>query len=785
MPSLRDLRRRFEQALESAEDVELGVSHLLEVDSRLGEGDTCFPDFGEDFHSLEPLGAGGMGEVYVARQRSAHDRLVALKRVPLEDQSELTLARLDAEAAAIAHLDHPNICKLYGTGRTSSGALFTILEFVDGLPIVEYCLNQRLPINQRLQLFCTLLLALQHCHARLLLHLDVKSANVLVTAEGVPKLLDFGIAHRLADHQSTMPQALSWLTAAPEQIHGLSKSVATDIFQAGTLLFQLMSGHSLFHFKPSASDKRSRSPGLNQLYRNDATFRTFTSRTVANDLSAIVSKCTANDSDDRYRSVNALLADVESVMERKPISLRRDQIHYRFQRFLSRHPWSSSSVVLFFTVIGFLLVTLSIQNSDLQKARLRAESALQESLALEDILSTALESVDPLQTADNLSARDVLAQARASLLSRSRPLPSVYEKLAQIHLNVGLIDEAGALLDAIDKGDASFNRIVLLAQIARLSGEITKADQLIQAVTPQNIDQTVNALREKSRIAAEQGDRNRATLMLADALMLKPSALLHLELARALKNNGQFDAALKELEAAKEWEATSAQFRSSVASSIELERSKLLRRKGKLASSIQAARVGLSIRESLYDNNSIAIASARNTLASALIKDGQLDEATTHLREALSSFEQHLGSTSPRYLMAAYNLANLHFREANYSDASNLIGNAIESAKSIWPEEHANLGFFFLLHSAAEIRLGQLSQAEELLDRASTILSVDESKLPSSISSAYVIAEREMLKHYQNQHDHHHERLARALEIISNENAGDADQYRAHLLSQH
>jgi serine/threonine protein kinase len=198
----------------------------------------------------EPIGHGGMGEVYRAiRADGQYTKEVAVKLVRGGFNSAFVLERFRNERQILATLDHPNIARLLDGGTTDDGIPYLVMELIVGVRIDSYCDTHGLSTTQRLQLFRQVCAAVQYAHQRLVIHRDIKPSNILVTQEGVPKVLDFGIAKILdpagAGAETTLARPMTPEYASPEQIRGESITTASDVYSLGVVLFQLLTGRSL------------------------------------------------------------------------------------------------------------------------------------------------------------------------------------------------------------------------------------------------------------------------------------------------------------------------------------------------------------------------------------------------------------------------------------------------------------------------------------------------------------------------------------------------------------
>jgi TolB-like protein/tRNA A-37 threonylcarbamoyl transferase component Bud32/Tfp pilus assembly protein PilF len=279
------------------------------------------------YRIIREIGRGGMGYVFLAERADAlFEKQVAIKIVRLTADADVLIERFRRERQILATLEHPNITRMLDAGVTDDQVPFVVMEYVDGVPIDEYCDRHQLDVRARLELFCEVCLAAHAAHARGIIHRDLKPANILVTAEGVPKLLDFGIAKLLesasedARITQTSQRVLTPLTAAPEQLSGGATTVATDIYALGVLLYRLITGdypfgdaarsssaleHAIQHTPPPLPSHAVRSrAGVSSL-----------SPAGARDLDYIVLKALKKAPQNRYGSAEDLVADVRQHLD--------------------------------------------------------------------------------------------------------------------------------------------------------------------------------------------------------------------------------------------------------------------------------------------------------------------------------------------------------------------------------------------------------------------------------------------------------------------------------------
>src|SRR5205823_3967580 len=250
-----ELRMDLERLLAAGEKA---GTHFLSHPAVLREFILDFPQLVEtwigrrigSYELVEEIGVGGMGEVYRAvRADDEYRKEVAIKLVRSGQDSGFVLHRFKNERQILAGLDHPNIARLLDGGTTEQGLPYFVMEFIEGQRIDEYCDAQKLATTERLKLFLPVCSAVQYAHQRLIIHRDIKPGNILVTPEGVPKLLDFGIAKLLdpaegvtARLTATGMRLMTPNYASPEQVRGEAVTTATDIYSLGAVLFAVVTG---------------------------------------------------------------------------------------------------------------------------------------------------------------------------------------------------------------------------------------------------------------------------------------------------------------------------------------------------------------------------------------------------------------------------------------------------------------------------------------------------------------------------------------------------------------
>jgi TolB-like protein/Tfp pilus assembly protein PilF/tRNA A-37 threonylcarbamoyl transferase component Bud32 len=291
------------------------------------------------YELVREIGRGGMGAVYLARRAdAAFQREVAVKLVQAGLEAGPILSRFRAERQILASLSHPNIATLLDGGTTEEGIPFFVMELVDGRPIDVHCREERLGLEAVLRLFLSVCAAVQHAHGKLVVHRDLKPSNILVTREGTPKLLDFGVARMLtpesAERTATDQRALTPAFASPEQVRGDPVTSASDVYSLGVVLYALLTGR-----RPYRAATGEPAALLNAVLTEDPRppGAAAPGAGISRDLDAIVLKALRKEPGSRYPSAGELGKDLARFLDGARVQARADTFGYAARRFASRH----------------------------------------------------------------------------------------------------------------------------------------------------------------------------------------------------------------------------------------------------------------------------------------------------------------------------------------------------------------------------------------------------------------------------------------------------------------
>ena len=296
-----------------------------------------------NYEIRERLGEGGMGAVYRAVRVSDFQKQVAIKVVKRGMDTDVMLRRFRDERQILAALDHPNIARLADGGAIQDGRPYLVMDYVEGTPVTQYCEQHQLKLADRLHLFRVICSAVQYAHQNLVIHRDLKPGNILVTPDGTPKLLDFGIAKLMEPDAEVTRTSFRFMTpecASPEQVRGDAVTTATDVYALGVLLYQLLTGEKPYEFRTGTAEE------IRRIICETEPRKPSSVRALSEDLNNIVLKAMHKDPSHRYASVEHLSEDIRRYLAARPVTARKDTFRYRASRFLARHKTSSAAAAL-------------------------------------------------------------------------------------------------------------------------------------------------------------------------------------------------------------------------------------------------------------------------------------------------------------------------------------------------------------------------------------------------------------------------------------------------------
>ena len=707
------------------------------------------------YRILREIGRGGMGSVHLAERDDQFRRQVAVKVVKRGMDTDEVLLRFRYERQILAALEHPNIARLYDGGVADDGLPYLVMEYVEGRPITAYCDERGLDVEARLALFGTVCQAVQFAHRSLVVHRDVKPSNILVTADGTPKLLDFGIAKLLSDdapegapRTRTGVRILTPEYAAPEQIRGGPITTATDVYALGVLLYELLAavrpialeGKGPHEAEQAVLEQEpirpSAAPGLPDRLR----------RRLRGDLDSIALRAVEKDPSRRYTTAQELLEDVNRHLAGLPVQARRDTVGYRMRSYVRRHRTGVATAAAFLLVIvGFL----TVYNMRVTRERDRAQAEAAKATATTAFVTGLFKGADPDDSpGDTLNVFELLERGAGRLtpaeVEEPEVLATLQATLGRLYLELGdypratpLLDSAVVLRRAIHGPDHEEMGRALrdAAEVRSIAGDYPASDSLYrQAVAIQRrrlgdrhreLAVTLNYLAD---MLAQSGRPDSAEPLFREALAILEAApgderdeIAHSKFGLGVvkRYQGKFDEAeplfREVLRLRRELYGDE---QTDVAVTLN-DLGILYLETGRYDSAEATLRESLAIRRTLFGNRHREVAQGLNNLA-FIPYEARKDYAGADSlwREALAIWEGMHGRRHRDVGMVLGNLAQLELDRGNPDSAVALYGAALDVMRAVSGEESADAARMTRSLGVALYRLGDMAGAQARLERA-------------------------------------------------------------------
>jgi eukaryotic-like serine/threonine-protein kinase len=633
------------------------------------------------FHLKKILGEGGMGVVWLAERTDAGN-LVAIKFLPHAGLSPARRERFAREIKTLAKLKHPYIARLYDAGALADGTPWFAMEYVEGMRFTEYCRQPGRSIEEQLHLFRTVCEAVRYAHGQEVIHRDLKPSNILVTEDGKPRLLDFGIARELHQFDETPEQTRSGLRfwsphyAAPEWTRDGIVGLFTDVYSLGVILYEMLAGqlpadrpqssplngekrdNDIHPSKPSYVVSQATSP---EQKSNPASKL---SKAEWRDLDVLCLKAMHRDSHQRYPSVEALIRDIDHFLKNEPLEARPDTRRYRASKFIRRH----RPAVLAASVTVALVISMTFLFAlRLAKAR---NAALAEASRREQIQRFMLnlfqggdKETGPAEDLRVVTLIDRGVQGTQNLTKEPEVQADLYQTLGTMYQRLGKLDRADALLqsslrvrNALSQPDqsATADNLIALGLLQSEQGKYKVAEQTVR--------QALTDLRSHD-------PRNKPLLAEAESA-----------LGSVLVANGH------------------------------------------QAQSVDILNQAISTMESSGNSPSPELSQAIGTLADAQLYLGHYDEAESLNRRALTIDRQVYGDRHPHIAEDLGNLAQIQEIRGHYTEAERDERSALQIMESWYSVDHPETARKMITLASTLVMEGKYPEAENLSSQALVIL---------------------------------------------------------------
>lgn len=727
------------------------------------------------------LGRGGMGNVYLAERVDEQFRQqVALKLLHTGFTNENQIRRFLAERQILASLNHDNIAGLLDGGITEHGQPWFAMEYVEGQSIDQFCNSRRLTVHQRLELFLNVCKTIGYAHRQLVVHRDLKPSNIMVKKDGTVKLLDFGIAKVLNRDDVNPEQApvtktgllpLTPAYASPEQVKGEVVTTASDIYQLGMILYELLSGRRPY-------DVTGRTPSeLEEIICEQEPTRPSTAITqhsenntgspatpvpegaghpseprllqkkLRGDLDTIILKALRKEPGRRYSSAEQFAEDIERYLAGLPVTAHPDSHSYRIRKFIRRHKIGVASIAAFVLLLAGYAVTITWHS---QRTHAALEQARQEAAKAEQVtgfLMGMFESGRPGEMpSDNITARELLDRGieEANRLDDQPEIQAqMYEVVGRVNLSLGQFNKAESPLEkSLEIRKAHFGAhhpetarsLHHMGLYHHRTGDYKKADRLIREALDirqsyfGNEDIAVaSSLNSLADLLHSTGNYDEAETIYRQVLPLRRELLGEehhdvnstlYRLGNLLQDLGRYDEAEEKLKQSIELTKKLKGERHLDTASNMISLALLLRNQGKLSEAEQMNRQGLEIYREVLDEDHPYIAAAINNLAVILYDSEEYDQAIPLYYEALERYRAMLGNEHAGIATMIDNLGAAYSRSGNLRQAETLYSESLAMRLNLLEPEHPDVARSMNNLGSVLRRMGQLEESEHFLTQA-------------------------------------------------------------------
>lgn len=698
-------------------------------------------------YRLERLVAsGGMGSVYLAKrvdEQFEHIAAIKLIRHGLIDEG--SLRRFRSERQTLARLEHPYIARLLDGGVTEAALPYLVMEYVEGQPIHRYCDERRLPVAERLELFLRVCDAVQYAHRNLVVHRDIKPENILITADGNPKLVDFGIAKTIEPDTAEAPPTATgghrMFTpeyASPEQIRGQAITTATDVYSLGVVLFELLAGHRPFRLHTRALHEVERAVCESEPDRPSTAVQRTVRRTTTGgeleitpaqvgaarrteparlrrllrgDLDAIVLRALQKEPRQRYASVEQLAADIRNQMDGLPIVARPISRTARTWKLLQRHRFAFGMAAIVLIALVAALTTVAVARMRERMAAIRAREEAEnarvevvKSTKVIDFLQNTLTAVSPEELGQDVRMSEVLGHALTTLRLEPEDDPEVETAIRTA------IGKAYAALGRFDDAEPQLRAALALQE--RIHG----GDHPDVSRSLANLAQLL--YQQRSFAAAE--DVAQRALEMSRRLYGEN----HPDIGRDLNNLAAVRRAQGALDEAEQLYRAALALRRALPPGAELQVAETLnnlgnvaRARGDLAEAEQLCREALALRRAALAPDHPLVTQSLDNLAVLLASRRAYAEAAELLTESLALARRRLGAEHPHLANALNTLAGIRFLQGDPAAAEPLLRECLALRRQHYPADDAKTLYVETVLGRCLGALGRFDEGEQLLQR--------------------------------------------------------------------
>lgn len=730
------------------------------------------------------IGEGGMGVVYLAERKDLQSQ-IAIKILPDAWLSPARRERFASEQRTLAQLNHPSIARLYDAAVLPDGTPYFAMEYVEGVPLTQYCREKKCSIGERLRLFRCVCEAVQYAHSQAVIHRDLKPSNILVRDDGSLRLLDFGIAKHLESMDLQVDQTVTALRlmtpayAAPEQIRGDRIGIRTDVYALGVILYEMLTEELPFDLsnltpaeaatvvaqcdpgKPSVTVRRRGTPDC----------ASELSKAGWADLDVLCLTAMHKDPQRRYASAEALIRDVDHYVNRQPLEARADTLSYRAAKFVGRNRRALGAASVVLTLLAAMAVFFTVR---LAKARATAMAEAARTQRVQQFMTNLFQGGDPSAgPEDNLRVVTLLdrgVQQAQSLRADPAIQAELYETLGSLYENLGKFDQANALLNSAlgvrrslsgsDSPEAAAD-LVALGSLRDDQAQLPEAERLVreglaieQRRLPSDHPAIARATTALGKVLEDRGAYGPAIQVLNEALRLQsrrgeasPAVATSLyELANCEFYAGHYDTAeqlnQKLLVMDRQIYGEHHPRVADVLSNLGAIRHDL----GRYAEAEPFERKALAIVQGWYGKDNPATASDLTMLARTLVFEDRYGEATALLEESLAIKERVYGKVHPSVASSLNELGNTAIRQGDYDAAEKYFTRMVDIYHAVYGERHYLLGIALSNLAGAYGGKKEWARAEALYRQAVQLFAVTQSPTHINTGIARIKLGRALLR---------------------------------------
>ena len=732
--------------------------------------------FAQRFQLVRKLGEGGMGQVWLAEQTEPVKRQVALKLIKAGMYDESAVQRFQSERQSLAIMDHPAIAKVFDAGTTPQGQPYFVMEFVQGLPITEYCDQRKLKIPDRLELFIQACEAVQHAHQKAIIHRDLKPANILVVevdGKPTPRIIDFGLAKAISsqagDNSHFTQMGLFMGTPgymSPEQADPNVNDIdtRTDVYSLGVVLYVLLAG-----LQPFDTKQRQDFP-LDELLRmlrieepappstkvgSDRVMSARTARarsieprqlakTLRGDLDWITMKALEKDRARRYGTISDLATDIRHYLNHEPVVARPANVIYQLRKYVRRHRVAVGVTAGLVLVLAAFSVLQALQLRRITLERDRANRERDRANRITDFMTGMFKVSDPSQSRGNsVTAREILDKASSDLDAGLAKDPEVQSQMmqdmARTYENLGLYPRAHELAQrALDSrlsllGPDDPKTLELRSQLGYIvdrEGHYADAERMLRQalegerrVLGAKSPLTLETMSHLGTTLGQQGRNDDEEKLDREAIEVGTQALgpesaqvmqTTLDLGVTLWNEARYTEAEHVFRQLVEVERRVLGADAPQTMTAMGDLGLTIKSQGRLAEAEPLYREVLANSRRVLGPEHPDTAFNIDRLANLLSQEGHLAEAEKLTREELAIRLWTLGSEHTRTLIAEINLSDELFKEGHIREAEKLQREALGIEVRIGGPENINSLIFKTYLARSLNKEGRYAEAEKL-----------------------------------------------------------------------